>query len=204
MSSSLPPTPEVFLDGIPKEGATASLVQRISLGDRDALAEFITTNRSLIQHRFRRKLGKSLRRLVESSDIVGSISRRLDQLMVKGAITARSEGELWALIVRVGNRAVADQARLLARLRRAETEDRAWAQAAIEIACPNGNADVASVQGMLDVAFDSLTSAIDRTILAQWLSGTTHAVIAQGLGMETANVRKRWERIRERLQENLS
>ncbi len=180
------------------------LIDRIRAGDRQAVAEFLSLNGPVIRQRYRRKIGKSLRRLIESCDVLASIGRRMDYLAAHGTLRLESEGQLWALIIRLGNRVVADQARLLATLHRAEAEERQWAGAVLARAERNGKIDEDALGEALETAFAALPSEIDRSILSQWLLGNSSPVIAVTLGIEPANVRKRWERIRERLEEVLA
>jgi len=183
---------------------SSDLIARMRLGDRTAAAEFLTRNGPIIRQRYRRKIGRSLRRLVESCDVLASIGRRLDHLVVRGSLNLENEAQLWALVVRLGNRVVADQARMLTRLRRSEDEERAWTAAVLARAERGGVVDDEELGEVMETAFASLPSDIDRSILSQWLCGNGHATIAATLGLEPASVRKRWERIRGRLEEVLA
>lgn len=185
------------VEAVPLSGREVEdLLVRLRAGDRNAAAAFIERNREIIRQRFRRKLGRAMRRVVDSYDVVSTIARRLDTMLTRGGLGFENERQLWGLVMRLGDRAVADKARLLARLKRAEQEERDWADtlaAAIERSQSDGEAELSQ---LLDRAFGALENDVDRTILAQWLHGHSQAQMAVLLEMEAGLVRKRWERIR--------
>lgn len=189
--------PRPSQDPDPGRLTNGELLDRVRAGDRAAMAEFFRRHGPTIRQRFRRKIGRSLRRLVDSYDVVDSIARRVDRVIARGPRVLESDRALWALVFRVGDRVIADHARALARLRRAENEDRGWAIAMlrkIESAAPGEDPDASEV---LDRAFACLESSTDRSILGLWLAGNSHAQTAACLGIAAPAVRKRWERMRQ-------
>jgi len=172
---------------------------RIRTGDRDAAAEFLTRNEALIRRRYRQKMGRAMRRLCDSQELVSTIARRFDKMVREGEVRAASEGQLWALIFAIGDHALADKGRILEHLERVEGPDsdvaREWRIrfARAERSGPDG------MEGELDSMLRALDEPVDRQILTMWLMGIELQVIASELSMEPPAVRKRWERIRSRL-----
>lgn len=189
------PSPESQGPGNGDEAA----IDRIRTGDRNAAAEFLTQNEALIRRRYRQKMGRAMRRLCDSQELVSTIARRFDKMVSDGEVRAASENQLWALIFTIGDHALADKARILQHLERVEGPDSDVAQewrlrfARAERSSPDG------MEGELDRMLRSLEEPLDRQILTMWLMGIELQVIADELSMEAAAVRKRWERIRSRL-----
>ncbi len=138
--------------------------------------------------------------LVESDEMLSTVMRRLDRYMCGHAIRASSESELLTLVTRISDAAVADKVRVMRRLSRAESlgemhaRDRDAASAGVAAPLAGLTAD-----SILTRAFESLESDVERQILWHWLSGRTHAQIAEEIKMSAAAVRKRWERMRARI-----
>src|SRR3954470_23531408 len=101
--------------GSPLQTAEEELLGRIRGGDREAIAEFIRGHEPLIRRRFRHKLGAALRRVVDSEELVSTLSRRLDAYMATGHLTATTQPQLWALVMKVAERSVFDKLRELQR-----------------------------------------------------------------------------------------
>lgn len=201
-SGSSVPRPRAAYPDAPGLGwlSTNELVDRIRVGDREAAAEFFRRHGPVIRQRFRRKLGRSLRRIIDSYDVLESIARRLDRIVMRGVPHLESDRALWALVLRVGDRVVADHSRVLARLKRAEGAERAWAAGVLAGMQARGSEDGMAARETIDRAFGCLGSATDRAILGLWLSGNSHVEIGVSLGLEAPAVRKRWERIRDALE----
>lgn len=177
----------------------AAVVNRIREGDREAAARFITENEGIIRRRFRHRLGRAARRLVDSQDLVSTIARRLDQMVRAGAARVETQGHLWSLIFRIGERAAADKGRIMARLERVEGPD---SELAYEWRCRFARAERRERGGMeieLDAMLRTLADPMDREILTMWLMGQSFVAIAQEMGLAPEMVRKRWERIRSTL-----
>jgi len=173
------------------------LIARISCGDRDAAALFVNRYGPSIRQRFRVRLSASLRRLMDSSDLLSTIGRRLDVLVRAGGVKVENERQLWALLNQFARAAIVDKARLLRRMQRAEADERHWTSI-MERRLGATNTEE-EFDGVVNAAFDALPSDVDRRILALWLSDSSYAQIAQAMNMDTAAVRQRWRRIRVRL-----
>src|ERR1051325_8138362 len=74
------------------DGRMVSLLERMKRGDRVAAAEFIADNASRIRRRFRGKLGPDVRRLFDSQDLVSTVSRRLDTIIMRHSLAAGAAG----------------------------------------------------------------------------------------------------------------
>ncbi|MCZ6835323.1 MAG: ECF-type sigma factor [Planctomycetota bacterium] len=178
-----------------------NLLQRMRDGDREAAALFITGYDNRIRRRIRGKLNPAMRRLFDSQDILSTVGRRLDQYVSAGSLEANNERQLWALVFRMALNAVIDKSRMYRRLQRAEGPDSLVAQ---EILRRLRHADQNLHGGFeieLELALDLFSDDIDREILFQWLNGFRLNEIARSIDMAPTGVRKRWQKIRERLQE---
>jgi RNA polymerase sigma factor (sigma-70 family) len=180
--------------------SAAELTARIRGGDREALAEAIETYRPLINRYIRMRLRGSLRRLFDTGDVLGTVSRRLDQALRGGTLVIRDDEHLPALIQRMVRQAVVDKHRLLTRLRSVEGPDSAWARRFLDNA-DHAAPDGPEVEDLLHRAFGVLDDPRDRRILAMWFHGLSHAEIGERLGFTPSAVRQRWHRVRFRLKE---
>lgn len=182
---------------------SAVLLARIRDGDREALAEAIEQNRVLIQRYIRMRLRGSLRKLFDTGDVLGTVSRRLDKALLHGKLVLRSTDHLQALLQQMIRNAMVDKHRLMHRLGSVEGPDSTWARGFIDRARRESNSD-AGVDGLLDAATKALDDDRDQKILAMWMHGLSHGEIASRLGFTPAGVRQRWYRIRFRLKEHFS
>ena len=177
----------------------AQTIDRIRTGDRGAAAAFLTENQAMIRRRYRHKLGRAMRRLCDSQELVSTIARRFDRLVYDKAVRAESERQLWALIFAIGDNALADKGRIVQRLEQVEGPDsdiaREWR---IRLARAERNRSD-GMEGELDDMLRRLDDPMDRQVLTLWLMGFEHPAIAQEFGIEAVTVRKRWERIRKKL-----
>lgn len=174
-------------------------IARIRQGDRHAAAAFVLEHQGLIRRRYRQRLGFRLRRLLDSQDLVSTIVRRLDACVMGRGVRAEDEAQLWALIFRIGDNALIDRRRVLARLDRVEGPD---SEIAREWRCRMARAERAQPDGTLleiDRMLRMLPSEIDRRILTLWLGGLEHNEIAAEIGLTHAAVRQRWARLCARL-----
>ena len=98
----------------PTAGATSpaeALLGRMRGGDRDAAAEFVRRYGDLIRLRVREKLGASLRRVLDSEDVLSTVARRLDGIVHDGRLRAGTQAELWSLVTAIANHAVCENVR---------------------------------------------------------------------------------------------
>jgi DNA-directed RNA polymerase specialized sigma24 family protein len=175
------------------------VLQRIRAGDREAAAEFLMRNEALLRRRYRNKVGSSLRRIMDSEDLVATLSRRLDAYVASGRVQALTIDQFWTLIHRMVEHLVSDKARVLKRLKRAEADDRALAEALarrLETGPGTAGDEPLSVLPLIE-------DATDREIVRLWLGEIRLDLIGERLGLSAANVRKRWQRIRTALRSRL-
>ncbi len=180
-------------------GPVHLLVTRIRGGDRSAAAAFLVQHEGQIRRRYRQRLGRAMRRMVDSQDLFSTIARRLDTLVRTGEVLALNERQMWALVFKIGDNALIDKARVMQRLERVEGPD---SDVAYEWRCRLARAERAipgGAESEIDGMLSRLDDRVDRQILSHWLLGTDHAAIAEELEMTTDAVRKRWERIRSHL-----
>lgn len=177
------------------------LLTRMRSGDREAAAEFLDRFGSRIRRRVRGKLGPGMRRLFDSQEILSTLGRRLDQFVRSGRLRAESAPELWSLVFTIAENALVEKSRVLRALEAREGEDSPLAHRMLSRL---RDVEARSEDGPeieLDRALSVLEPGIDREILSLWLTGHQHNHIAESLGLAPTAVRKRWQKIRERLRE---
>lgn len=179
------------------------LIARVRRGDREAAAAFIARNESLIRRRLRHRLGRVVRRVFDSQDIVSTIARRLDRLVGNGGVETVSREHLWNLVLRIGDHAIVDKARMVARSNRAEERRADPTGACLRDGAPMRNGACAGCEPRVEAVLSMLDNPMDRAIVSQWLMGRPLSLIADDLGVTPSMVRKRWERIRAELRRRL-
>lgn len=182
----------------------APLVQRFRDGDAEAVGEFVDRFGPVIRAHFRRKIGASMHRLVDSQDLLSTIARRLCQRVMNQRIRADDQRELWALVYRIGNDALVDRVKILSRLRSLESEGSPFVQSMRDRLDQSGRAGQREFAEELERLLGLLASSTDRELLVQWLHGKSLADAGAALGINAPAARKRWQRIRETLQQALS
>ncbi len=181
--------------------AIDALLTRMRAGDREAAAQFIQVYGSRVRRRVRGKLGRPMRRLFDSQEILSTVSRRLDDYVRGGKLEAVREDQLWALVFRIAENALVDKSRIFQRLQRVEDSDGPFARdllRRLEVAEAQ-HSDGAQIE--VDQALRCLDDLIDRQILTSWLSGDSHNDIAQQVGIAPTGIRKRWQKIKARLRD---
>jgi DNA-directed RNA polymerase specialized sigma24 family protein len=185
------------------EDDVSELLQRMRAGDRAAAAQFVFCYGSRIRRRIRGKLGPAMRRVFDSQEILSTLGRRLDRVVRCGRVEAASEEELWALVFRIADNAVNEKARTFRRLQSAEVEDGALARERYARQVGRTNSSEHDVAIDIGSAMGCLTDSVDQQILSHWLAGSRLHAIAMRVGLAEAAVRKRWVKIRLRLQARL-
>lgn len=200
-NQSCPNFPGGITAGAPRASPVRveDLLRRMRAGDREAAAQFIVTYASRVRRRIRGKLGSQMRRLFDSQEILSTIGRRLDLYVRDRRLKATEEGQLWAFIFTMANNALIQKARIFQRLQAVEGSDGRFAQELLGRLEEVERQSSSSVELEIDKALASLDDAMDREILSMWLQGRNHGQIAEEIGAGHACVRKRWQRIRERL-----
>ncbi len=139
-------------------------------------------------------LGPRLRRVLDSEDVLSTVTRRLDHLVRDRAIRAGSNAELWSLVAAIANHAVAENARTERRER--STLESASAHAARDATSRPQAAHADEDDSALADIVGSLQDETDRRILWSRLHDHPHEQIAEELGSTASAVRMRWSRIR--------
>ncbi len=181
------------------ESALVSLLARVQSGDRGALPEFVLRYGPLIRRRVRGKISPQMRSTYDSTDVLATLLRRLDKFVKPEDLRATDEREVWLLLLKVIQGALADQQRRLARRARAE---HAWVQAGGATRDTLSPPDTAwTADPGLDAAdiLAQLTDPIDREIVELRVRGMELQVIAMRVGLTPGAARARWLRIRARL-----
>jgi len=171
----------------------AELLTRMKHGDRAALNEFLNRYESIIRARYRRKLGRVLRRVFDSEDLLATVRRRLDRYVAAGTLRADHEPQLWALIGTIADHAVSAQVRLLKRSAPPDATRRELVDL-IYRSCRHDERleRKETVQSVL-----SELGRTEREIVVGSLRGVPQAEIGAELGLTEAAVRQRLYRVRE-------
>jgi len=127
---------------------------------------------------------------------MSTVLRRVDRLAAEGRLKATSDEELIALLLRVSDRVVIDRYRVLAKLRRVESDEGEWAQSLLKRL--EGMSE-SEGKGILADLFRSLEDPDDRVLLSLWIRELPHAVIAQTIGITPDATRQRWRTLRLKL-----
>ncbi|TVQ53549.1 MAG: sigma-70 family RNA polymerase sigma factor [Phycisphaerales bacterium] len=177
------------------------LLTRMRAGDREAAAQFIQVYGSRVRRRVRGKLGRPMRRLFDSQEILSTVSRRLDDYVRGGKLEAVREEQLWALVFRMAENALVDKSRIFQRLQRVEDCDGPFARDMLRRLEDAEAQQSDGAQIEVDQALRCLDDLTDRQILTLWLNGDSHNAIAQHVGIAPTAVRKRWQKIKGRLRD---
>lgn len=173
--------------------------RRLSCLTRDQVASFVMTNQAAIRELARSKLFRATRSVADSEEILASVARRLDRLATDGGVRPRSEAELWALVRTVTAHTAIEKNRLVARARAMADNDGAYAHhllRRLEVCATDDEAMLLVHRMAL-----CLHEATDRQILFLVLRGASFPAIATALKTTEAAVRKRWQRLKEALEE---
>jgi DNA-directed RNA polymerase specialized sigma24 family protein len=196
--------PDTVAEALPGSPKVEVLLARMRAGDRDAAAEFVLRYGDRIRRRVRGKLGSSMRRLFDSLEILSTLGRRLDLYVMKGKLQAASEGQLWALVFQMADRALVDKTRVFKNLQNVEGEDSEFAAGFSRRLRWADASQSSGAEIEIDQCLQQLDSGVDRQILSLWLAGEPLAEIAQHVAMAATAVRKRWVAIKHRLRDRLA
>ena len=177
--------------------APEDILARMKTGDREAVGEFVLRYGDLIRLRIRDKLGPRLRRVLDSEDVLSTVTRRLDGLVRDRAIRAGSNAELWSLVAAIANHAVAESARSAKREQNtleAAPRESGSGESAPRMAPESDDSALTGIVG-------SLQDETDRRILWLRLHDHPHEQIAEEIGSTPSAVRMRWSRIRRLLRD---
>jgi DNA-directed RNA polymerase specialized sigma24 family protein len=191
-----------FPGGFPDDRGVAALLSRFQEGDTDAVGDFVHRYGPVIRAHYRRRIGRSMQRLVDSQDLLSTIARRLCQRVSSRRVRASDRHQLWTLVFRIGDGALVDRIRILSRLRSLEGDSEFVHLLRGRLDRPgdsSGNEFAEELAGMLD----SLHTETDKTLLVMWLHGMPLAEAGAEFGLTPPAARKRWERIRHALRARL-
>jgi DNA-directed RNA polymerase specialized sigma24 family protein len=177
------------------------LLLRMRSGDRAAVGEFMHCFGAMVRLRYRRRLSSNTRRLCDSLDIMSTLTRRLDRVVARHALQADTPAQLWALVFRIADGALADGVRVAARSALSGQEDAALSSLSPKL---SPAADAVERAELLDRLGRLMLDPTDERILQLWVRGSSHAEIAEQLALSGDAVRKRWQRLREQLREHLT
>ncbi|MBX3363843.1 MAG: sigma-70 family RNA polymerase sigma factor [Phycisphaeraceae bacterium] len=176
----------------------SDLPSRVTAGDRNAAAAFLHANSDLIRRRMRHKLGRAMRRVFDSQDLMSTLARRLDHYVDAGRADVANEAQLWGLVLKIAEHAIIDKARMLDRMHRIEGPDSEFANRLRHTIHSGEGTNDDALDLLFARIFENLPDPIDREILTLWCNGRSLAEIADVLAATPELVRKRWQRIREK------
>jgi len=180
--------------------SAAALLARMRTGDRDACGEFMLHYGDLLRLRIRDKLSTNLRLVLDSEDVLSTVTRRLDVIVSGERLRAETERQLWALVMQIAKNVVSENVKRQNAGR--HFIDRLASLDELEV---RGDQDAGSDAdpGLIKRALHLLPSHQDRFVLVRRISGASHDEIAAQLGTTTPAVRMRWSRILKTLREHL-
>jgi len=189
---------EVLADASIESAPESRLVELVRAGDRAAGAEFLRRHRDVLRQRIRRRLRHVSRRLFDSQEILSTVCRRLDRMVLLGTVRAVSPAALMGLVVEIADHSVVDKARVFNRIDDAEGADSVFAKQ-LRRRMEAGEADATrGAEEAVALVFEGLAQPRDREILGLWLRGCPLRSIAEELDTQPAAMRKQWQKIRER------
>lgn len=181
---------------------TSALSSDLQDGMRDWVAKWVMARQDMIRHLARQRLARTTRTLFDSEDIFSTVLTRMDGLAARGVLRVESTAEMTALVKTIVANSAANKSRLIARSRRLEEEDGAYARhlmGRLQRCLDDDEATLVVCRMM-----SWLDSQESRQILGLRLRGMTHGAIGQALGLSEVAVRKRWQSIRAMLMERIS
>jgi len=181
------------------------LVERMSRRDRGAAAEFLRRCGPRLRRRIRGKMNATMRRVFDSEDILSTLARRLDLLIMAGGLHLKSEAELRSLMFSMAEHAVIDKVRTFARYQRLEARglgDAHRLPADITRQCTDDTAEQQVID--IDSCLRAVVDPCDRRILFAWLAGESQRTIAKHTALSIATVRRHWQRIKAKLRQVLA
>lgn len=197
-AASHPPAPQQ------SAASNSQLIALINSGGeqaRTAAAIFLKRHEGAIRRRLRRKIAAATSRIFDSEDLFSTVARRIDQEVEQQRLSTLNEQQLWGLINRIAENCLTDVAR-------AERPRRAARRGPLRFDMHRLRRDAQDKQGtaggdVLDKARQAIPRNDDRQLLGLWLLGAPFAGIAAALGLTETGARKRWERLRRSLREQL-
>ncbi len=185
--------------------SVSQLTQRMRDGDREAVGELIERYGDRIRYHVSLRLSPGMRRVYDSLDVVGSLSRRLDHAVRCGQVDFPNERALWSYLKTVAEHVVIDHARVCRRFERVERDEKAIATRLLfESQRDRSGSSGAGDQEWLERVMALIDEPTDRFILCAWLADRPHTQTAVSLGVTAQYVRTRWSRLKDKLSMQLS
>jgi|GEM_PF-2613180 len=174
------------------EFSEQELVDLVLLGDRDAATEFFQRQRGSLRTRVGRQMGRRVRRVHDSTDLLSSVLRRLNEQVGRGRVQARDARSLMSYINGVSKNTVRR------RIRDAVREDRAMGRLSSDE--HNSAPDNGSEQ-LMDTFMEAKASLSDRDreVIDLFLRHGEVAKVGAAMGLTPESTRQALSRARRRL-----
>lgn len=163
---------------------------------RAGVAQILTQHRDELLRRIHTRIGGGTRKITDTEEILSTVARRLDHLIAEGRLEAVSERQLFALIHAITDRTLLEKHKLGSRAQQRES-------AGHKTELDDTNQPAPHAGGTLQRVLSQVTDPVDRQILDGKARGWSYETLASELGIHEDAVRKRWSRLRQRVQETL-
>lgn len=163
---------------------------------RGQVADRLMVLAPLIRRRVRDRLSQRARRLFDSVDVLSTVFRRVDRMLVQGELRATTDAQLISLVLTIAENAVIDRHRVLDRINRLESADGEWV-AMLRLRIEN----VPHYQSsqLIEDLFQACRTESERLQLSLRLNGVSHSMAAPLLGLSADASRQRWVSLKARL-----
>jgi len=179
---------------IPSAG---DLLGRMRDGDRSACGLFMLHYGDLVRLRIRDKLSVPLRRVLDSEDVLATVTRRLDRIVCDEKLRAETDSQLWALVMQIAKNVIRENVRTRTR----EPGVSSDAELIKRLAAAASDTPAVDRQAATEWAFRVVDDEIDRLIIQRRIAGDSHDRIAALVDLKPSAVRMRWSRVIGMLQE---
>jgi DNA-directed RNA polymerase specialized sigma24 family protein len=169
--------------------------------NREAVARYLLAHKDRIRAVARRKLTSKTRAVFDSEEVLSSVLRRVDGLVLEGKLCPRSEAELWGFVDAITRNNAVSRTRLIERARVMLTDEEPYAYELLKRLNAYTTDDEAT---LLIYRMMSCLQNEDRHILSLHLRGASHKAIADLLKTSEAACRQRWMRIRHELHDRFA
>lgn len=187
---------------MPPTNEFADLLERVRLGDREALGALLTEYEPALRRFARSHLGPTLRPHADSLDLVQSAQKSVMIALWSKRYEFSSPAKLLALAKTILQRKVSRLAERMRRLKRANVDTQDDSQAPVPFqglhTSEAGPAEVAQFHDTLEHVC-RLLNARERYVLRMLLQGYTRREIAESLGEDPHVFRVYWGRVMERV-----
>lgn len=153
-----------------------------------------------IRRRLRGKLAAVASRVYDEDDVMASMRRRADLMLVRGNLAAQTPNALEAYMQRIAHCVVADE------LRRRRREERKMSVLVDLMIARHQSSRMFDHDDRYEEIAQHLLKELDqrdRDALVMWSRGASHQIIAKTLNFSFEAWRSRWRRIREAFRQQL-